>query len=46
MGKVICCSDGMTGIARGVDTSGALLVHTSGGVKRITSAEVSVRPAD
>jgi BirA family biotin operon repressor/biotin-[acetyl-CoA-carboxylase] ligase len=44
-GKVITCSDGTTGTAQGVDESGALLVHTAGGLKRITSAEVSVRPA-
>jgi BirA family transcriptional regulator, biotin operon repressor / biotin---[acetyl-CoA-carboxylase] ligase len=32
------------GSAHGVDGSGALLVHTSLGMQRITSAEVSVRP--
>lgn len=32
------------GSAHGVDTTGALLVHTSSGMQRITSAEVSVRP--
>jgi biotin-(acetyl-CoA carboxylase) ligase len=31
------------GQARGVDTSGALLVHTADGLKKISSAEVSVR---
>jgi BirA family biotin operon repressor/biotin-[acetyl-CoA-carboxylase] ligase len=35
----------MTGVARGVDASGALLVHTENGLKKITTAEVSVRPA-
>lgn len=43
-GKEILCSDGTTGIARGVDAAGALLVHTESGLKKITSAEVSVRP--
>ena len=43
-GRELLCSDGVTGIARGVDASGALLVHTGVGVKKITSAEVSVRP--
>ncbi len=37
-------SDGVCGIARGVDERGALLVHTSGGMTRVNSAEVSVRP--
>jgi BirA family biotin operon repressor/biotin-[acetyl-CoA-carboxylase] ligase len=44
-GHTVQCSDGMTGVARGVDASGALLVHTENGLKKITSAEVSVRPA-
>ena len=39
------CSDGLTGTARGVDSVGALLVHTAQGLKKITSAEVSVRVA-
>ena len=43
-GRELLCSDGVTGIARGVDASGALLVHTDNGLKKITSAEVSVRP--
>ena len=43
-GKEIVCSDGTTGFGRGVDTAGALLVHTESGLKKITSAEVSVRP--
>jgi BirA family biotin operon repressor/biotin-[acetyl-CoA-carboxylase] ligase len=43
-GKPVQCSDGLTGIARGVDEGGALLVHTENGLKKISSAEVSVRP--
>ena len=43
-GQTVRCSDGLTGVARGVDASGALLVHSENGVKAITSAEVSVRP--
>ncbi|MEO7106512.1 MAG: biotin--[acetyl-CoA-carboxylase] ligase [Rhodoferax sp.] len=43
-GRELACSDGVTGMARGVDASGALLVHTDRGLKKITSAEVSVRP--
>ena len=38
-------SDGTEGTARGVAADGALLVHTSAGMKRVTSSEVSVRPA-
>ncbi|MEO7941103.1 MAG: biotin--[acetyl-CoA-carboxylase] ligase [Burkholderiaceae bacterium] len=37
-------SDGACGQACGVDERGALLVHTSGGMTRVNSAEVSVRP--
>ena len=44
-GHTVQCSDGLTGVARGVDASGALLVHTENGLKKVTSAEVSVRPA-
>ena len=44
-GRELVCSDGVTGMARGVDASGALLIHTDHGLKKITSAEVSVRPA-
>ena len=44
MGQVVVCTDGVTGLARGVDTTGALLVDTGAGLKKITSAEVSVRP--
>jgi BirA family transcriptional regulator, biotin operon repressor / biotin---[acetyl-CoA-carboxylase] ligase len=32
------------GIARGIDVSGALLVETPGGVQKLISGEVSVRP--
>jgi BirA family transcriptional regulator, biotin operon repressor / biotin---[acetyl-CoA-carboxylase] ligase len=42
--QVVEVSDGSQGIARGVDAKGALLVHTEAGLKKITSAEVSVRP--
>jgi BirA family biotin operon repressor/biotin-[acetyl-CoA-carboxylase] ligase len=45
IGRTITLSDGMNGIARGVDASGALLVQTAVGVQKITSSEVSVRPA-
>lgn len=43
-GRELVCSDGATGMARGVDASGALLLHTENGLKKISSAEVSVRP--
>lgn len=43
-GREVMCGDGLTGQARGVDAGGALLVHTANGLKKITSAEVSVRP--
>jgi BirA family biotin operon repressor/biotin-[acetyl-CoA-carboxylase] ligase len=43
-GRELVCSDGTTGLARGVDAGGALLVHTGQGLKKISSAEVSVRP--
>ena len=43
-GRGVVCTDGVAGTAQGVDASGALLVHTDDGVKKITSAEVSVRP--
>ncbi len=43
-GRAVQLSDGTQGMAQGVDESGALLVHTSAGLKRIDSAEVSVRP--
>ena len=44
-GREVVCSDGMTGVARGVDAAGALLVHTPDGPKKVSSAEVSVRPS-
>jgi BirA family biotin operon repressor/biotin-[acetyl-CoA-carboxylase] ligase len=44
-GREVTCSDDVTGMARGVDAVGALLVHTEQGLKKISSAEVSVRPA-
>jgi BirA family biotin operon repressor/biotin-[acetyl-CoA-carboxylase] ligase len=43
-GREVECTDGTLGLARGVDAAGALLVHTASGLKKITSAEVSVRP--
>lgn len=43
-GRVVQCTDGVVGVAQGVDASGALLVHTETGLRKITSAEVSVRP--
>jgi BirA family biotin operon repressor/biotin-[acetyl-CoA-carboxylase] ligase len=44
-GQPVTCSDGTQGIARGVDATGVLLVHTESGLVKINSAEVSVRPA-
>ena len=41
----ITLSDGMHGVAQGVDGSGALRVQTAQGLQRVTSSEVSVRPA-
>jgi BirA family transcriptional regulator, biotin operon repressor / biotin---[acetyl-CoA-carboxylase] ligase len=43
-GRTVTLSDGTHGQAQGVDGSGALLVHTDVGLKKISSAEVSVRP--
>jgi BirA family biotin operon repressor/biotin-[acetyl-CoA-carboxylase] ligase len=43
-GREVVCTDGTSGTARGVDASGALLVHTASGLQKISSAEVSVRP--
>jgi BirA family biotin operon repressor/biotin-[acetyl-CoA-carboxylase] ligase len=45
-GRNVSLSDGTMGQAQGVDGSGALLVHTSAGLKKISSSEVSVRPAN
>lgn len=44
-GRAVQLSDGTVGEAHGVTEYGALLVHTSAGMKEITSSEVSVRPA-
>ncbi len=43
-GRSVILSDGTLGTARGVDRSGALLVHTAAGLQRVSSSEVSVRP--
>ncbi len=46
-GRAVQLMDGknvMEGTAHGVGEDGALLVHTSAGMKQITSSEVSVRP--
>lgn len=42
-GRELVASDGVSGLARGVDAQGALLVQTPAGLKKISSAEVSVR---
>lgn len=42
--RAVQLSDGVSGIAAGVDGRGALLVHTSAGMKLVNSAQVSVRP--
>jgi BirA family biotin operon repressor/biotin-[acetyl-CoA-carboxylase] ligase len=39
----VMLSDGLNGVAQGVDQDGALLVHTALGLQRVTSSEVSVR---
>ncbi len=39
----VTLSDGLQGMAQGVDATGALRVHTAQGVQRVTSSEVSVR---
>jgi len=44
-GQSVVLSDGTAGVAAGTDEQGALLVHTAGAVKTVTSSEVSVRPA-
>jgi BirA family transcriptional regulator, biotin operon repressor / biotin---[acetyl-CoA-carboxylase] ligase len=44
VGRDVTLSDGIEGRAQGVDGSGALLVHTSAGLQRVASQEVSVRP--
>lgn len=45
-GSRVAVSDGLSGEAAGVDGNGALLVHTSAGLKKISSSEVSVRPVN
>ena len=45
LGREVLCSDGRAGLARGIDAQGALIVQTETGVIKISSAEVSVRPA-
>jgi BirA family biotin operon repressor/biotin-[acetyl-CoA-carboxylase] ligase len=35
----------MEGVARGIDADGALLFDTHGGLERVVSGEVTVRPA-
>ena len=42
-GQPVVCTNGTRGMASGVDSSGALLVHTEAGMVSIHSAEVSVR---
>jgi BirA family biotin operon repressor/biotin-[acetyl-CoA-carboxylase] ligase len=45
-GQAVRLSDGLEGVARGVDATGALLLETASGLLRpIRSAEISVRPA-
>ena len=44
--RAVVLSDGVEGVARGIDAAGGLLVHTSSGMKTITSSEVSVRAAN
>lgn len=44
-GRPVRLSDGTVGSAHGVDSQGALLVHTAAGMKAVATAEVSVRPA-
>jgi BirA family transcriptional regulator, biotin operon repressor / biotin---[acetyl-CoA-carboxylase] ligase len=43
--RPVILSDGTSGTAHGITETGALLVHTAGGMNTVTSAEVSVRPA-
>ncbi|MFM6992707.1 MAG: biotin--[acetyl-CoA-carboxylase] ligase [Rhodoferax sp.] len=44
LGRAVVCTDGTEGVACGVDEGGALTVQTAQGLKKISSAEVSVRP--
>jgi BirA family transcriptional regulator, biotin operon repressor / biotin---[acetyl-CoA-carboxylase] ligase len=43
--QAVTLSDGTAGTAHGTTESGALLVHTAGGMQTVNSSEVSVRPA-
>lgn len=43
-GRQVLCSDGLTGVARGIDAQGALLLQTAQGLQAVHTAEVSVRP--
>lgn len=43
--RVLDGADGRCGIARGIDTDGALRVEFDHGIQRVHSGEVSVRPA-
>jgi len=43
--REVTLSDGSSGSAHGVTDEGALLVHTAAGMRVVSSAEVSVRPA-
>ena len=43
-GKALVCGDGRSGTGAGVDTRGALLLHTAWGLETVLSDEVSVRP--
>jgi len=40
----VTLSDGRSGVANGVDATGALLVETEQGQEAVSSSEVSVRP--
>ncbi len=44
LGRDVVCTDGTEGVAQGVDSDGALMLQTAQGMKKINSAEVSVRP--
>ncbi len=45
LGHNVVCTNHTTGVARGVDAKGALLVHTVEGIVTIHSSEVSVKPS-
>jgi BirA family biotin operon repressor/biotin-[acetyl-CoA-carboxylase] ligase len=44
-GRAVVLSDGMCGVAEGVNAVGECLVRTEQGVQAVASAELSVRPA-